>query len=129
MTIAGPLGVSFASTIRRNRTLYRWFKPLSDWYANVAGHRKVGLKYDDLLVEERPDVERAIARLTPREQFDRAFRFKRASQCSVLHDNLPKDQWIKPEEDVRYLKPHVVDVVKEDLERAKWDNIEVKRTR
>ena len=48
MTIAGPLGVSFASTIRRNRTLYRWFKPLSDWYANVAGHRKVGLKYDDL---------------------------------------------------------------------------------
>ena len=48
MTIAGPLGVSFASTIRRNRTIYRWFKPLSDWYANVAGHRKVGLKYDDL---------------------------------------------------------------------------------
>ncbi len=31
--------------------------------------------------------------------------------------------------DVRYLKPHVEDVVKEDLERQKWDNIEVKRTR
>ncbi|KAI0721537.1 cytochrome b-c1 complex subunit 7 [Cerioporus squamosus] len=120
MTIAGPLGVSVASTIRRNRTLYAWVKPIADWYANAAGHRKVGLKYDDLLVEERPDVERALARLTPREQYDRAFRFKRASQCSVVHD---------PEEDVRYLKPHVEEVVKEDLERQKWDNIEVKRTR
>lgn len=67
------------------------------------------------VVEERPDVERvraptivfasaamfnaflqAIARLTPREQYDRAFRFKRASQCSVLHDVLPKDQWTSP---------------------------------
>ena len=32
-------------------------------------------------------------------------------------------------QDIRYLKPHVEEVVKEDLERAKWDNIEVKRTR
>ena len=32
-------------------------------------------------------------------------------------------------QDVRYLKPHVEEVVKEDLERVKWDNIEVKRTR
>ncbi len=48
MTIAGPLGVSVASTIRRNRTLYAWLKPVADWYANAAGHRKFGLKYDDL---------------------------------------------------------------------------------
>ncbi|OJT14125.1 Cytochrome b-c1 complex subunit 7 [Trametes pubescens] len=148
MTIVGPLGPSLAPLIRRNRTLYQWFKPVSDWYANVAGHRKVGLKYDDLLVEERPDVERALARLTPREEYDRAFRFKRASQCSVLHDNLPKDQWLKPEEvcnssqtstllpahtgppqDVRYLKPLVEEVEKEDLERRKWDTIAVERRR
>ncbi|KAL1947603.1 hypothetical protein VTO73DRAFT_13327 [Trametes versicolor] len=129
MTIVGPLGPSLAPLIRRNRTLYQWFKPVSDWYANVAGHRKVGLKYDDLLVEERPDVERALARLTPREEYDRAYRFKRASQCSVLHDNLPKDQWLKPEEDVRYLKPLVEEVEKEDLERVKWDTIAVERRR
>ena len=48
MTILGPLGPSLAPAIRRNRTLYAWLKPVSDWYANVAGHRKVGLKYDDL---------------------------------------------------------------------------------
>ena len=48
MTIAGPLGPSLAPLIRRNRTLYQWFKPVSDWYANVSGYRKLGLKYDDL---------------------------------------------------------------------------------
>ncbi|KAI0670609.1 ubiquinol-cytochrome-c reductase complex subunit 6 [Trametes maxima] len=127
MTVLGPLGPSLAPAIRKNRTLYQWLRPVADWYANAAGHRKVGLKYDDLLVEERPDVERAIERLTPRQQYDRAFRFKRASQCSVLHDVLPKDQWIKPEEDVRYLKPHVQAVEQEDLERSAWDNLAVER--
>ena len=32
-------------------------------------------------------------------------------------------------QDVRYLKPHVEEVEREDQERWKWDNIEVKRTR
>ena len=40
----------------------------------------------------------ALARLTPREAYDRAFRFKRASQLSVLNTELPKDQWLKPQE-------------------------------
>ncbi|KAI0781171.1 ubiquinol-cytochrome-c reductase complex subunit 6 [Trametes elegans] len=129
MTIAGPLGPSLAPAIRRSRTLYQFLKPVSDWYANVSGYRKVGLKYDDLLVDERPDVERALARLTPRETFDRTWRFKRASQCSVLHDVLPKDQWTKPSEDVRYLKPLVQEVEREDQERRKWDTIAVERRR
>lgn len=69
------------------------------------------------VVEERPDVQRvtfkyweywghlvdtcslqAIQRLTPREHYDRAFRLKRASQASVLHKPLPKEQWLAPEE-------------------------------
>lgn len=72
-----------------------------------------------LVVEEREDVQRvryfsssvflcvslvkrlfvqALTRLTPRETYDRAFRFKRASQISVLHKELPKSEWIHPEE-------------------------------
>jgi ubiquinol-cytochrome c reductase subunit 7 len=72
-----------------------------------------------LVVEERPDVQRvrwfsfsgslsvsllkrlfvqALTRLTPREAYDRAFRFKRASQASVQHKELPKSEWIHPEE-------------------------------
>jgi len=32
-------------------------------------------------------------------------------------------------QDKRYLKPHVLEVVKEDLERKKWDNLSVSRHR
>jgi len=85
------------------------------------------LKYDDLLVEENPEVQRALTRLTPREQYDRAFRFKLASQTSVQHKNLPKEQWTPAAEDHRYLKPHVEEVIKENQERQVWDTIAVER--
>lgn len=87
----------------------------------------------------------ALGRLSEREAYDRIHRFRVASQQSILHKNLPKEQWLKPEEvcsirvqidcwlkslqDIRYLKPHVVEVWKEDIERAKWDKIEVQRKR
>ncbi|KZT65456.1 14 kDa subunit of cytochrome bd ubiquinol oxidase [Daedalea quercina L-15889] len=127
MVLSGPLGSSLAPAILKSRGIYRWFKPLADWYVDLQGYRKVGYKYDDLILEERDDVQRALARLTPREAYDRQYRLKRASQCSVLHDVLPKDQWTKPQEDVRYLTPHVEDVEKEALERSAWDNMVVSR--
>ncbi len=33
-------------------------KPVATAYARAAGHRKMGLKYDDLLMEEREDVQK-----------------------------------------------------------------------
>ena len=48
MTVLGPLGPSLAPAIRQSRGLYAMLKPVADWYANVSGYRKVGLKYDDL---------------------------------------------------------------------------------
>jgi len=123
----GPLGVSFADSIRSSRTLYKWLKPVATWYSGAMRYRQYGFKYDDLLVEEREDVQRAIGRLTPREQCDRSFRFKRASQASLLHKPLPKEEWTPVEEDIRYLKPHVVDVVKENAERQKWDTMTVQK--
>ncbi|KAF5387079.1 hypothetical protein D9615_001806 [Tricholomella constricta] len=146
--MVGPLSISFASYLKPSRTLSRWIKPIANWYADASGYRKYGFKYDDLraftqpvlrsqsidqsfmkiVVEERPDVQRALERLTPREKYDRAFRLKRASQASVLHAPLPKEQWTKPEEDNRYLQPHVVEVMKEDAERQMWDTAKVKRS-
>lgn len=38
-------------------------------------------------------VPQALTRLTPAEAYDRAYRLKRASQASVLHAPLPKEQW------------------------------------
>lgn len=44
----GPLGPSLAPAIRANRGLYKWIKPIATWYADLSGHRRLGLKYDDL---------------------------------------------------------------------------------
>ncbi|KAF8964024.1 cytochrome b-c1 complex subunit 7 [Flammula alnicola] len=123
----GPLGLSLAPYIKSSRTLSKWITPFATWYANAAGYRKYGFKYDDLLVEENPEVERALSRLTLREQYDRAYRLKRASQAGVLHAALPKEQWMPASEDIRYLKPHVEEVVKEETERHKWDTVVVER--
>jgi len=123
----GPLGFSLAPYVNSSRTLSKWITPLANWYANASGYRKYGFKYDDLLIEETPDVQRALNRLTLKEQYDRTYRLKRASQASVLHAPIAKEHWTPPSEDVRYLRPHVVNVVKEENERKMWDNITVTR--
>jgi len=129
MTFFGPLGPSLAGYVRSSRTLSRWLKPVSLWYANLAGYRRMGLKYDDLLAEERDDVQKALGRLSTREAYGRAFRIKQASHASILHQDLPKDKWLPASEDKRYLEPHVLEVSKEDLEKQKWDNLSVSRHR
>ncbi|KAF9448359.1 14 kDa subunit of cytochrome bd ubiquinol oxidase [Macrolepiota fuliginosa MF-IS2] len=123
----GPLGFSLAPYIQSSKTLTSWVKPLANWYANAAGYRQYGFKYDDLLVEENEPVQKALSRLTPREHYDRAFRLKRASQASILHKPLEKNEWTPAAEDVRYLKPHVLEVMKEDAERHKWDTVVVEK--
>ncbi|KAJ7109174.1 cytochrome b-c1 complex subunit 7 [Mycena epipterygia] len=125
--MAGPLGVSLAPFIRSSPTLAKLFTPVAKWYAGGSLYRQYGLLYDDLLIEERPEVQKALARLTPRQAYDRAYRIKRASQADVLHAPLPREHWTKPEEDVRYLLPHVIEVENEIKERAKWDTLTVKR--
>jgi len=116
-----------APYIKSSKSLLNFVKPIAHWYANASGYRKYGFKYDDLLVEENPQVQRALTRLTEREKYDRAFRLKRASQASVLHQHLPKDEWLKSEEDNRYLRPHVVNIIGEEAERRKWDTVAVER--
>jgi hypothetical protein len=39
-----------------------------------------------------------LSRLTPREQYDRAYRFKIASHSSLTHKPLPKKQWVSASE-------------------------------
>ncbi|KXN82531.1 Cytochrome b-c1 complex subunit 7 [Leucoagaricus sp. SymC.cos] len=119
----GPLSISLAPYVLRSKTLSAWIKPFANWYANAAGYRQYGFKYDDLIMEENDQVQGALTRLTPREHYDRAYRLKRASQASVLHKPLEKAEWTPAEEDVRYLRPHIQSVLKEEAERAKWDNL------
>lgn len=42
------LGYSLAGWIKSSRTLSKYVKPVANWYADLAGYRQMGLKYDDL---------------------------------------------------------------------------------
>lgn len=43
-----PLGLTLAPKVLASKTLTSWVTPVAHWYANLAGYRKYGLKYDDL---------------------------------------------------------------------------------
>ncbi|KAE8236304.1 hypothetical protein A4X13_0g9193 [Tilletia indica] len=88
------LGISRASFVENSPALSRFVTPVASAYAAAAGHRKVGLKYDDLIMEEDEGVQKAIGRLTERESYDRAFRLRMAIHLSVLHRELPKEEWL-----------------------------------
>ena len=91
-------GLSLAKYVQSSPALMRMLKPVANAYANATGHRQMGLRYDDLLIEESDRVQKAISRLPEKESYDRAFRLRQAAQLSVLHRELPKEQWLPAKE-------------------------------
>ena len=55
---------------------------------SFLSQRCIGLKYEDLLVEE-PDVEKALKRISTESLHEREQRIKRAFDCSVKRKTLP----------------------------------------
>jgi len=67
------------------------------------------MKSNDL-VNETPIIKEAIRRLHPREQELRLRRLKIAGDCVLKGiEALPKEQWIKPEDD----NPYLLDIANE----------------
>ncbi|KAI8053351.1 cytochrome b-c1 complex subunit 7 [Syncephalis plumigaleata] len=85
-------------------------RPFAGAYANAAG-----LRYDDLLIEESDAVQEAIRRLPEEEQVARAYRFRRAFQLSLQH------------EDIRYLTPIIEQVEREFAERKAFDAMVIRK--
>lgn len=50
---------SLAPMIKQSKGIFKWLKPIADSYAKVVGHRKYGLRYDDLC-ECQSHLERAL---------------------------------------------------------------------
>ncbi|KAM4057744.1 ubiquinol-cytochrome C reductase complex 14kD subunit [Hirsutella rhossiliensis] len=116
---------SLAPFVLRRPWLTKMLMPMADWYANAAGYRKLGLRYDDLLEEERESVQIALKRLSPKEAYERVYRIRRSTQCSYQHKLLPRDQWTKPEEDTPYLRRIVEEVEAELAEKDALDSMYV----
>jgi len=55
-------------------------------------------RFDDLIEEENDVVQEALRRLPAKEQYARAYRIRIAQQCGVTHTELPRDQWVKPQD-------------------------------
>lgn len=117
--------ISLAPFIRQRPWLLQALKPVANWYVNLAGHRQMGLRTDDLIPEESDVVQQALKRLSEKERLDRVYRMRRAVQCSLTHKLLPKKDWTKPEEDTPYLLPLIHQVEAELKERQELDSIEI----
>ncbi|KAF2209076.1 Cytochrome b-c1 complex subunit 7 [Cercospora zeina] len=116
---------SLAPYIIKRPWLHKWMKPLSQWYFDNAGYRKLGLRADDLIPEESPEAQLALKRLSPKEAYDRVFRMRRAFQCSLAHQLLPKEEWTKPEDDYPYLSPILKQIEVETSEREDLENLQI----
>ncbi|KAF4637326.1 hypothetical protein G7Y89_g736 [Cudoniella acicularis] len=116
---------SLANAIVKRPWLYKIMKPLSNWYCNAAGYRKLGLKADDLIPEESETVLLALKRLPQQEAYDRVFRLRRAFQASLAHQLLPVSQQTKPEEDVPYLSPIIREIEAEARERSDLETLSI----
>ncbi|CAI6097802.1 hypothetical protein V2G26_009169 [Clonostachys chloroleuca] len=117
--------VSLAPYVLKRPWLSRILKPVASWYVGASGYRKLGLRYDDLMEEERESVQIALKRLSSKESYDRIYRIRRAVQCSYQHKLLPKSEWTKPEEDVSYLQPIIEQVEAEIAEKDALDTASV----
>jgi len=97
-----------------------WKLALSKWAYNLSYFNQLGLMHDDTLMET-PEVTEALHRLPKRLQDERQFRISRALYLSMRKDVLPKDEWTKWENDVKYLQPYLLEVEKEFHEREEWN--------
>lgn len=57
-------GLSLAKYIKASPALSRLIRPVANAYARAAGHRQMGLRYDDLVMEERESVQKVGAHLS-----------------------------------------------------------------
>jgi len=96
---------------------------IKEFYFNLQGFNQYGLLHDDVL-HETEIVTKAISRLAPQIQDERAFRISRAMQCCVTKGVLPKDQWSTwqdHKERGTYLQAYIDEIVKEEAEQQAWD--------
>nr|XP_018259185.1 uncharacterized protein I303_08113 [Kwoniella dejecticola CBS 10117]OBR81343.1 hypothetical protein I303_08113 [Kwoniella dejecticola CBS 10117] len=104
------------------------------WRCGILGYAEIPVLVDVMgvsraFVADPPFLLRlqALSRLSAKQRYDRVFRMRRGLTQSMAHKNLPKEQWIKADEDVRYLTPLIEQVVAEEAERAEWDYMTVEK--
>ncbi|GAO48481.1 hypothetical protein G7K_2654-t1 [Saitoella complicata NRRL Y-17804] len=86
-------GISLANLIKASPFLTKALTPIANTYYKFTAYQQIGFRYDDLIPEENLAMIKALKRLSPKEHADRVYRMRVASQCSMSHTLLPKEQW------------------------------------
>ncbi|ODQ80262.1 hypothetical protein BABINDRAFT_35937 [Babjeviella inositovora NRRL Y-12698] len=116
---------NMARWVSRTPVLKNVVPAIAKKYTELAGYREMGLRLDDLLLEETPVMQTAIKRLSDSESYARNFRILTAHQCAISHQLLPKDKAVSFEDDVPYLTPYILEAEMEAAEKAELDEIVV----
>lgn len=96
--------------------------PAAKIFTYLSGYRQLGLKLDDLLIEENPAMQKAISRLPVEESYARNYRIITAHQLAVSVDVLPESKSIKAHEDTPYLTPYILEAEAELAEKYALNN-------
>lgn len=107
--------------VEKRPKLHAMMQRVAENYNEKQGYRRHGLFKDDLVPDDHPLVQEALRRLTEQELFDRNFRIKRANELHFRHETLPKEAQPTAKDDVRYLRKHMVQILKEEAEEQKYD--------
>ena len=114
---------TIVKTINNSRSLKSIISPIAKGYQNLAGYRKLGLQYDDLMRTEDEAVKEALKRLPKNELQLRMFRQKRAMQASLMQkEALSKSEQMAYDQDTPLLRNIVYRVERELAEKAKYDS-------
>ena len=81
-------------------------RPLAKYYQGLvnAKLREMGLRYEDIIIEENPDVQKALQYIPKEELVARNRRITRAIDLSFKHESLPKEIQNLQEPSKFYLK-------------------------
>ncbi|GME85357.1 unnamed protein product [Ambrosiozyma monospora] len=82
---------------------------------------------DDLVWEENPVAQKAISRLPAEEIYARNYRIMTAHQLALTASILPESKALKPEEDVAYLTPYLLEAEAEAAEKEELNNLVLKK--
>jgi len=118
--MAVSYAASKATLAARRAAEPKWKLAFSKWAFSISYFNQLGLLQNDTLLET-PEVKEAVRRLPRHVQDERQWRITRALYLSMRKEILPKDEWTKWEDDVKYLRPYLDEVCKEFREIEDWN--------
>ncbi|BAO37656.1 cytochrome b-c1 complex subunit 7 [Kluyveromyces marxianus] len=117
--------VKIGDYILKTPALAKVVVPIAHQFINLSGYRKMGLRFDDLIEEENDIAQTALRRLPADESYARIYRIVNAHQLALTHHLLPKEKYLKAEDDVPYLTPYLLEAEAFAKEKEELDNLEV----